>query len=112
MATAPSDQIPDQVTPREALKLFASFYREHAERLIASGHAYRCFCTPEELDAKRQAAGLEYRYDRKCRAIPRAESDARAYKSMKGTLVVRGLTGGDELVVLGQPGGDELVDVA
>jgi glutamyl-tRNA synthetase len=50
----------------------------NAQRLLAEDAAYRCFCTPEELDAKRQAAGLEYRYDRKCRAIPRAESDARA----------------------------------
>ena len=49
-----------------------------ARRLLAEDHAYRCFCTPEELDAKRQAAGVEYRYDRKCRAIPRADSDARA----------------------------------
>ena len=49
-----------------------------AQRLLAEDRAYRCFCTPEELDAKRQAAGLEYRYDRKCRAIPRAESDAQA----------------------------------
>jgi glutamyl-tRNA synthetase len=49
-----------------------------AQRLLAEDRAYRCFCTPEELDAKRQAAGVEYRYDRKCRAVPRAESDARA----------------------------------
>jgi glutamyl-tRNA synthetase len=49
-----------------------------ARRLLAEDRAYRCFCTPEELDAKRQAAGVEYRYDRKCRAIPRAESDTRA----------------------------------
>lgn len=30
-------------------------YREHAERLIASGHAYRCYCTKEELAAAREA---------------------------------------------------------
>ena len=49
-----------------------------AQRLLAEDSAYRCFCTPGELDAKRQAAGVEYRYDRKCRAIPRGESDALA----------------------------------
>ena len=27
-----------------------------AERLVASGHAYYCYCTPEELKAKRDAA--------------------------------------------------------
>ncbi|HJL16822.1 MAG TPA: glutamate--tRNA ligase [Sandaracinaceae bacterium LLY-WYZ-13_1] len=29
-------------------------YREHAERLVASGHAYRCYATKEELDAARK----------------------------------------------------------
>jgi glutamyl-tRNA synthetase len=41
-------------------------YREVAERLIAAGHAYRCWMTREELDAlrKEQAAkGLKPRYD-------------------------------------------------
>jgi nondiscriminating glutamyl-tRNA synthetase len=31
-------------------------YRDHAERLRASGHAYYCFCTPEQLEADRQQA--------------------------------------------------------
>jgi glutamyl-tRNA synthetase len=30
-------------------------YREHAEKLIAAGRAYRCYCTKEELDAQRAA---------------------------------------------------------
>ncbi|WP_446745449.1 glutamate--tRNA ligase [Silvibacterium acidisoli] len=30
-------------------------YREHAEILLANGTAYRCFCTPEELEASRKA---------------------------------------------------------
>jgi glutamyl-tRNA synthetase len=30
-------------------------YRDFAERLIRSGHAYRCYCTKEELDASRNA---------------------------------------------------------
>jgi glutamyl-tRNA synthetase len=30
-------------------------YREHSERLIAGGKAYRCYCTKEELDAQRAA---------------------------------------------------------
>ncbi len=29
-------------------------YREVAEQLVAGGHAYRCDCTPEQLDAERQ----------------------------------------------------------
>ncbi len=31
-------------------------YRQYAEKLVASGHAYYAFDTPEELDAKRKAA--------------------------------------------------------
>lgn len=31
-------------------------YRQYAERLVASGHAYYAFDTPEELDAKRKSA--------------------------------------------------------
>jgi glutamyl-tRNA synthetase len=44
-------------------------YQEHAEKLIASGHAYRCFCTKERLDEMRrqQAERKEPpRYDRTC----------------------------------------------
>jgi glutamyl-tRNA synthetase len=32
-----------------------AIYREYAEKLLASGHAYRAFETPEELDAERKA---------------------------------------------------------
>jgi glutamyl-tRNA synthetase len=41
-------------------------YREVAERLIAAGHAYRCWATKEELDALRaeqRARGAKPRYD-------------------------------------------------
>ncbi|MBI4517328.1 MAG: glutamate--tRNA ligase [Deltaproteobacteria bacterium] len=46
-------------------------YREHAERLLRAGHAYRCYCTAELLDAKRKAAmvaGRKPMYDRTCRS--------------------------------------------
>jgi glutamyl-tRNA synthetase len=41
-------------------------YKKFAEKLIADGKAYRCFCSEEELDLKRQQAeeaGLDSRYD-------------------------------------------------
>jgi glutamyl-tRNA synthetase len=41
-------------------------YREAAERLIAAGHAYRCWATRDELDALRaeqRARGAKPRYD-------------------------------------------------
>ncbi|NND89394.1 MAG: glutamate--tRNA ligase [Granulosicoccus sp.] len=31
-------------------------YREVVQQLLDSGHAYRCYCTPEELDAMREEA--------------------------------------------------------
>lgn len=33
----------------------AALYREFAERLVRSGHAYRCYCTPEEEAEARRA---------------------------------------------------------
>ncbi len=48
-------------------------YRAHAERLLAEGKAYRCYCPPEEWEARRQAAqarGETYRYDGRCRTAP------------------------------------------
>jgi glutamyl-tRNA synthetase len=36
-------------------------HREIVEALLASGHAYRCYCTPEELDAMRAKAEAEKR---------------------------------------------------
>jgi glutamyl-tRNA synthetase len=44
-------------------------YKEHAARLLQSGAAYRCYCTPDELAAERRAAEAEhrpYRYSRQC----------------------------------------------
>ncbi len=31
-----------------------AIYREHVERMISGGHAYRCYCTKEELDRARE----------------------------------------------------------
>jgi glutamyl-tRNA synthetase len=47
-------------------------YRAHADRLLAEGRAYRCYCAPEELEARRQAAqarGETFRYDGRCRPV-------------------------------------------
>src|SRR3954462_1200259 len=46
-------------------------HRDLAKRLVAEGHAYYCYCTPEELKARREAAppaegGSAWRYDRTC----------------------------------------------
>jgi glutamyl-tRNA synthetase len=44
-------------------------HRADAQQLLDGGHAYRCFCTSEELDALRrdaEARGEAFRYDRRC----------------------------------------------
>jgi glutamyl-tRNA synthetase len=53
-------------------------YREHAEGLIAQGHAYRCFCTPERLRALREEQEKSGQaqvsgYDRHCRGLSQQE---------------------------------------
>ena len=55
-------------------------YREHAERLIAEGKAYLCFCSEEDLQKERDRAQAEHRqpiYSGKCRAIDPAEAGKR-----------------------------------
>jgi hypothetical protein len=52
-----------------------------AQRLLSDGKAYRCFCDAALLSAERaaaEAAGGGYVYGRRCLAVPRPESDARA----------------------------------
>jgi len=56
-------------------------YRAHAERLLAEGRAYRCRCTPETLDALRDAARArkeQFRYPGTCREanVPASEPHA------------------------------------
>lgn len=52
------------------------FEQDHikaAETLLSNGAAYKCFCTKEELDAKREAAFAakgHLGYDRTCRHLP------------------------------------------
>ena len=47
-------------------------YKEHVDRLLKEGKAYYCYCTPEELEARRKAAmaaGKPPKYDRTCRSL-------------------------------------------
>ena len=47
-------------------------YAEWVSRFLADGHAYYCYCTPEELEARRQAAreaGGASGYDGHCRRL-------------------------------------------
>jgi glutamyl-tRNA synthetase len=76
-------------------------YRAHAERLLAEGRAYRCYCTPEELDARREAAqarGETFRYDGRCQDVPLRPGVPAALRLRipdSGTTVVPDLVHGD-----------------
>jgi len=62
----------------------APLYREHAQLLLDAGAAYRCYCTPAELEADRQAAQAEhrpYRYSGRCRDL---STEARARMAAEG----------------------------
>ena len=51
-------------------------YRDVAERLLAGGHAYRCYCSTAELDQRREQAKAENRapgYDGHCRDLTAAQ---------------------------------------
>ena len=51
---------------------FSDEHRAAAEKLLESGKAYKCFCSKEELDAKREAALAEKQnvgYDGSCRNL-------------------------------------------
>ncbi|TFB13507.1 glutamate--tRNA ligase [Candidatus Marinimicrobia bacterium MT.SAG.4] len=55
-------------------------YLNTASELIATNNAYHCFCEPAELDEKRKTAQQikkQYKYDRKCRSLKKAEVENR-----------------------------------
>lgn len=53
-----------------------NIYAEYIDQLVATGHAYHCFCTPERLNQMREdqkASGALPKYDRHCRNLSQAE---------------------------------------
>jgi glutamyl-tRNA synthetase len=79
-------------------------HRAMAERLVATGHAYYCYCTPETLKAKRDAAeqdGAAWKYDRACCALTPEEIAARERERVARAVRFRvpdGATRFDDLV--------------
>ena len=76
-------------------------YRNYAFRLLEEGKAYRCYCTPEELEERRQKAmkeGKPPRYDRRCREIRETLDKPFAIRfkmPVEGETVVHDLVKGD-----------------
>ena len=56
------------------------FYKKYAQQLVDSGHAYRCFCSPErlaEIRDRQEKAKTKIGYDRYCRALSAADAEAK-----------------------------------
>jgi glutamyl-tRNA synthetase len=79
-------------------------YRAAAARLVASGHAYACYCAPERLRderARAEARGDAWQYDRACAALPAeriAELDASGAPRAIRFRVPQGITAFDDAV--------------
>ena len=76
-------------------------YRAHVDKLLKEGKAYYCYCTPEELEARRKeamAAGRPPKYDRKCRSlsapVPGRTPAVRFLSTDEGQTIVRDLIRG------------------
>ncbi|MFJ2906925.1 glutamate--tRNA ligase [Streptomyces sp. NPDC087212] len=65
-------------------------YQDVAAKLLAAGHAYHCYCSTEELDARRdaaRAAGKPSGYDGHCRDLSAEQTEA--YRAEGRTPIVR-----------------------
>jgi glutamyl-tRNA synthetase len=75
---------------RQSERMRDGTYADVADRLLAGGYAYHCFCSPEELDARREQAMAEKRppgYDGHCRAL--TDEQVAAYRAEGRLPVVR-----------------------
>ena len=85
------DEGPDVGGPHAPYTQLArkEIYLKYAQQLLASGHAYRCFCTPERLRQVREAQKKRKeppQYDGLCRALSPQEAAARAAGGEKFTI--------------------------
>lgn len=77
-------------------------YRSYVERLLTEGKAYRCYCTQEELEERRQKAlseGRSPKYDGRCRdikeQIPGKPFAVRFMMPQEGQVVIKDLIKGE-----------------
>ena len=76
-------------------------YRDHIRKLIDSGHAYYCTCSPDEIEAMREKAmqtGAKPKYDGTCREknLPESEKAVVRFKApLAGTTVVEDVIKGN-----------------
>ncbi len=76
-------------------------YREHVQKLLDTGHAYHCACSPEAVERMRQAAmasGGKPKYDGTCRHQQLAAGEGRAVRfkaPLSGTTVLEDVVKGN-----------------
>jgi glutamyl-tRNA synthetase len=75
------DEGPDVGGPHAPYRQSERFdlYRDAASKMLGAGRAYRCYCTPEELEERRRSAlgaGRTPGYDGRCRTLGAAERAA------------------------------------
>ena len=66
-----------------------ALYQHYADQLIETGHAYRCYCTPQRLEQMRkeqEALKLPPRYDRRCRYLTPEERAANEAAGLPSTV--------------------------
>ncbi|MEO9324975.1 glutamate--tRNA ligase [Nocardioides sp. C4-1] len=84
------DEGPDRGGPHAPYRQSerGEIYRDALERLAAGGHTYRCYCTTDEVAARRQAAGSkDMGYDRFCRDL--SDDQVAAFEAEGRAPVVR-----------------------
>lgn len=75
---------------RQSERMREGTYADVARRLEEGGYAYRCYCTPEELEARREQARAEHRppgYDGHCRSL--SDEAVAAYRAEGRSSVLR-----------------------
>ena len=75
-------------------------YAEIAERFLAEDHAYRCYCTPQELEDRRKAAlaaGGSPGYDGRCRSL--TDDERAAFEAEDRPAAIRFAMHGEDVVV-------------
>ena len=66
-------------------------YQEYARKLINNGKAYYCFCTKEELEARRKLAQdmdeeSQYKYDGRCRSLSKQFVDEKLNQGLASVI--------------------------
>ncbi len=76
-------------------------YHEYLDQLIGGERAYECFCTPEELEERRQvmrARGIPPKYDGRCAALSDDEREELRAAGRKSCIRFRVEEGGTTLI--------------